>query len=55
MVLYWVIDVLEGAGELQEGSERLERVSGHPTLLKIQCNRFIPQDFVFRCKVVCCP
>lgn len=55
MVVHWVIDVLEGMTELQDGYERLEWVAGRPTLLKIRCNRFIPQDFVFRCKVVECP
>jgi hypothetical protein len=55
MVVRWVIDVLESTMELQEACDRLERVAGRPTLLDIRCNRFIPQDFVFRCKVVECP
>jgi len=55
MVVHWVIDVLEGASQIHEACERLERIAGRPTLFKIHCNRFIPQDFVFRCKVVHCP
>lgn len=54
MVVRWIIDVLEGRIELDEGMDRPEDLSNQPAVLHIASNRFIPRDFVFRCKVVRC-
>jgi hypothetical protein len=49
MLLRFVIDVVEGKMEL---SENPAGGTAPATLLNIAVNRFIPADFVFRCKVV---
>ena len=49
MLLRFVIDMAEGKMEL---SETPAARTAQPTLLDIHVNRFIPADFVFRCKVV---
>jgi len=49
MFLRFVIDVVEGKMEL---SETPAASAAQPSLLNVQVNRFIPADFVFRCKVV---
>jgi len=51
-VIHWVIDVLEGTMVLEEAPGSIHRLSNRPLLFRILPNRFIPQDFVFRCKVV---
>ena len=49
MLLRCVIDVAEGKMEVTDAP-----AVGQPSasLLEVQVNRFIPADFVFRCKVV---
>lgn len=54
MVIRWVIDVLTGTMELQESPEGGHPLANRPAILRIPANQFIPQDFVFRCKVVRC-
>jgi len=54
MLLRFVIDVAKGKAEgKMEFSETPAASTAPPTLLNVQVNRFIPADFVFRCKVVC--
>jgi hypothetical protein len=49
MLLRFVIEVAKGKMEL---SETPPAAPAQPALLNVQVNRFIPADFVFRCKVV---
>jgi hypothetical protein len=49
MFVRLVIDVVEGRIEL---SERPAASGPKATLLDIEVNRFIPGNFVFRCKAV---
>jgi hypothetical protein len=49
MFLRLIIDVLKGRMEL---SETPAASTAQPSLLDVHVNRFIPADFVFRCKVV---
>jgi hypothetical protein len=49
MLLRFVIDVVEGKMELSEAPASW---TARASLLDVHVNRFIPADFVFRCKVV---
>ncbi len=53
MLYRLVIDVLASKMELRDASGGLATgLESQPTLLDVRVNRFIPGDFVFRCKVV---
>ena len=55
MILRLVIDVLRNTIELREAPGGVDsRLAGQPPLLNVRVNRFIPANFVFRCKVVAC-
>lgn len=49
MMLRFVIDVVKGSMEL---SETPAAAASTASVLDVGVNRFIPADFVFRCKVV---
>ena len=55
MVYRLFIDVLRRRIELGAGpSTKVIGLEGRGEFLKIRLNRFIPRDFIFRCKVVQC-
>lgn len=55
MVLRLVIDPLHSKMEFGIAPQYLGRnLLDQPTVLNVRVNRFIPADFVFRCKVVRC-
>jgi hypothetical protein len=49
MLLRLVIDVLKGRVEL---SDQPSAGPAQGSVLEVKLNRFIPADFVFRCKVI---
>jgi hypothetical protein len=49
MLVRFVIDVAKGKMEL---SETPSASPARPSVLDVHVNRFIPADFVFRCRVV---
>jgi len=55
MVIRLMIDFVECRMELGEGSPWPNRLADQPTVFTIRPNRFITQNFIFRCKVVRCP
>ena len=53
MILRLIIDVLRNTMELREAPGGVDsRLTGQPPLWNVRVNRFIPTNFVFRCKVV---
>jgi hypothetical protein len=54
MVIRLIIDFVECRMELGDDSKWPNRLAEQPTVMTIRPNRFITQDFVFRCKVVRC-
>lgn len=56
MIFRFVVDPLQSKLQFEGSLQGLARhLLDQPMVLKVQVNRFIPADFVFRCKVVRCP